>query len=174
MITGTVVAIDPGVSGGVAWKTPGGLVRASKMPEDVVSEIKRIHEEHCIDIVAIEKVNMWSSGKEDEDRGRAMQMQKLFNQQARIVGGLKALDIPVVEVAPMTWQSWCKLRIKNDKRPKTARKKDYKEFAQRQAPHLKVNLNTADAICILAYVKLRDIAEPEYFNQYIKSNHKLF
>lgn len=168
------MAIDPGVSGGIAWKTPKGSVRAAKMPDNVVDEIKLLHEEHCIDIVVIEKVSMWRSGNEDESPGRAMQMQKLFNSQAKIVGGLSALGIPVVEVAPITWQAYCKLRLKNDKRSKADRKKDYKNFAQRQTPHLKVNLNTADAICMLAYVALRDKNEPGYFDQYIKQTNKLF
>lgn len=32
MVTSTIIGIDPGKSGGIAWRHPGKLVEAQKMP----------------------------------------------------------------------------------------------------------------------------------------------
>lgn len=160
---GTIVAIDPGANGGIAWQVQGFPVRAAKMPADIVSEIKRINDEHKITMLVIEKQQVWSSGKGDDDRGRMMQMQKLIASYNKTVGGLQALGIPVVEIASISWQSYLKLRSKGENIEKRDRKKNYQVYAQKQCPHLRVTLNTADAICMLAYLDIRSKAEPEKF-----------
>lgn len=150
------MAIDPGKNGGIAWRTGKAPVRAAKMPEDPIAEIRRIHNETPIAALAIEKQSMWRSDSADEKggRGREMQMQKLIKATSEMVGAIKALGIPIIELASISWQSKLKLRVHKDPRSKAEKKKGFQNYAQTQCPHLRVTLNTADAICMLAWLSI--------------------
>lgn len=153
----TIVAIDPGKSGGIAWQIDGGLPAAIKMPEteaDICEEICAITSStplayrptQCLAI--IEEV---SSGVIP---GRAVAMSKLNANAAFIRGVLCALNVRMILVRPRKWQGHFSLGgTRAGFGSDTEWKNKLKAEAQRRFPGLKVTLSTADALLLLDYGK---------------------
>jgi hypothetical protein len=143
----TVVGIDPGASGGIAFYNEKAF--AVKMPKttgEINDIFKYIHElGKCI--VFIEKVNHFIS--DDAEPGKKFGIQKMMNNYQELITLLKVNNMHYVEVYAQTWQS--KLLPRKKGESKTERKNKYKEFAQSEFPDIKVNLGVSDALCILKY-----------------------
>lgn len=142
-----ILAIDPGKSGGVAFRDNFGGTSAYAMPQseyDLMTYIKSYKLQDTV-VAVVEKVQGYVGG--EGAPGSAM-----FNfgyGYGYIVGVLAALDIPTHLIRPQQWQSALQLGKSKDYPTKPAWKRHLRDEAQRRYPHLKVTLATADALLIL-------------------------
>lgn len=159
-----LVAIDPGASGGIAFRTADGKTLCRPMPEtegDVVVVIKSLS---CMNpsAVVMEQVGGFIAGKFNP--GSAM-----FNfgmNYGILKGAVQALGMPLVLVRPQAWQKALSLGKKSDfdyfdvaKRGKSKGKKIKKnkwkehllDVAVSLYPEQNVTYKTADALLILKY-----------------------
>lgn len=144
-----LIAIDPGKSGGIAWKDPSGDTHADKMPETIqellhyLLELAREYDA----VVMMEKV-----GK--HRLGNSAQSSATF---AKHVGHLEmalvACELPTYEVTASSWmKEVVPGRPKGVESKQVRDRKNYiKDQMQRRHPHLRVTLATADALGILEY-----------------------
>lgn len=144
----TIIAIDPGISGGIAVKWPTGDVEAVRMPEtahDIAAYLRHViaHSgNRCsalLEQVHAQPVN-----------GNIASF-KLGQNFGRLEGVLATLQIPYELVAPSLWMKQAGSLPKD----RAERKRALKAFAQRNYPFLSVTLCTADALAMLA-VKTRE------------------
>lgn len=139
----TVIAIDPGRSGGIAVKWPRGDVEAFRMPETVhdmaalFRELSGLPDDECRAV--LENVHSMPH----DGTSSAFAFGRNFGQ---IEGILAALAIPYELVAPTGWMK----RVGSLPKVKAERKRALKAFAQRTYPNLKITLMTADALALLA------------------------
>ena len=158
-----VVGIDPGSNGGIAtWRD--GKITTLKMPKNLAdlreyySYLKSVSNP----IVFLEKVQM----RQDDVSvpGKAFRIQQLLMSAQKLRDHLEVEKVPYILVHPISWQSYMKLLKKNEE--KKDRKNRYKEAAKHYYPTSKPTLNTADAILILHFGRLKLIKEPDW----VKSN----
>jgi hypothetical protein len=143
-----LIAIDPGVNGGVAWTDPDGIVHAEKMPEtlpDLRQLIEdRLGERRPGDILSaiVEKTGTYVPG----NSGPAA---ATFARHCGAIEGLLCgLRVPFSQVAPGVWmKAVCGVLPKEKK----DRKKAIQEQIGRLYPHIRVTLSVADALGILTY-----------------------
>lgn len=148
------ISIDPGASGGIAWKFLG-KVEAFPMPDtwaDVVDYVRdiacRMETEGFTPIVHMEKVGGFC--------GKNQPGSRMFNfgeGYGYIQGALCALNVKCVLVRPQEWQKALHLGTSKESGSKTAWKNKLKAEAQRRFPELKVTLKTADALLLLDYAE---------------------
>lgn len=137
------IAIDPGVSGGIAWRTDDGPPSCCAMPEtvhDFVDHIQTLLGGD--DIVFIEDLPKF------QGKMSASAMGTMFKNFGMVIGVCAAMKLRVELVRPQDWQK----RIGNLGSAKEAGKewkKKLKERAQMLFPGLHVTLKTADALLIL-------------------------
>lgn len=175
----TIISIDPGASGGIAW-TLGGKVSAVAMPDTRGDTILRIHsiaEESGMygwPIIAYhEKISGYIP-----DGGPSMMFQ--FGANCERVGCiLETLGVRIIEVTPQAWQKSLGLGKKGlTKSPEKATKdqkaavktanavakRDWKNKlkaeAQRRFPGAPVTLRTCDALLLLDFA-IRAEAQPK-------------
>jgi hypothetical protein len=142
-----ILAVDPGLSGGLAWMDMDGNVHAEGMPEGMTAVVDRIRELAAgsrFDCV-VEKVGLWMPG----DHPNAAT--KFARHCGNVEAALYACGISTVEVAPGTWMKALGVLPK----VKTARKRAIRELMARRYPHLAVTLKTADALGILTWAVAR-------------------
>jgi hypothetical protein len=148
----TILAIDPGQSGGVAVlqsrktdchampPTQGDLL-------ELIRSVKRAADIECVPLVCVlEEVNGFA-GKAQP--GSAMF--KFGEHFGFTKGVVQALGIRLELVRPQVWQKTFGLGTASRCVSKTEWKNKLKAEAQRRFPHLKVTLKTADALLILDY-----------------------
>lgn len=140
------LAIDPGASGGVAWKDGNGIYSCEPMPPtpgdvcDLLRGIVAVGRVRCY----MEKVNGYMG---NASPGSAMFR---FGQGVGYIEGcLAAWGVSLIEVPPQRWIKALGLGIRGEL-GKTAWKRKLQAEAQRRFPQLKVTLKTADALLILA------------------------
>jgi crossover junction endodeoxyribonuclease RuvC len=145
-----VIAIDPGVSGGVAVFAFAKTV-CHPMPAtqgdvlELIRDIKRTADVEGVDCECVlEEVNGFA-GKAQP--GSAMF--KFGEGYGFIKGVVQALGIKLVLVRPQVWQRAFGLGTASRCASKTEWKNKLKAEAQRRFPHLSVTLATADALLIL-------------------------
>jgi len=140
----SVIAIDPGLSGGIAWVDSEGVVGAERMPDGMTAIVDRLRELSCSlagCTGVVEKVGQWVPG--DHPNAATKFARHCGNVEATLYG----LGVPFREVAPGVWmRSLGKLPSE-----KAARKRAIRELMARRYPHLKVTLKTADALGILTW-----------------------
>lgn len=168
-----IVGVDCGTGGGIAYYKDNRHT-AVKMPieakdmRDYFSHIKSIS---VRPLVFVEKQQQFHSdfatpGK--PFRGRAQ-----LDNYERIKTVLSILEIPYIEVAPITWQT--KLRIHQKGEEYADRKRRYKEVANLQCQTVKANNNTADALLITQFARLILKYQPEWVETRLdKQTKKLF
>jgi len=141
----TIVGIDPGKSGGVAWRIHDGCVSSVKMPEtlhDTAELLRSIDFTSCEDtIVYLEKVGFHVKGN------NASASVKFARHCGELRGILAALQMPFREVTPVVWQRAMGALPKD----KGDRKRAIKARMQCLYPMQGVTLATADALAILDY-----------------------
>ena len=173
----TRIAIDPGLSGGIAWRCGGGIVQASAMPDAMTGQVDLLRHlsTSAIDVHAIrENVGSYMPG--NSGPGAVT----FAGHCHGLDYALYALGIPTVKpVAPQTWQKWggwsvakhlpagykaLPERTKEERSAKAkvhaaaarAHKNEIREAMQRLYPHLKVTLATADALAILTWWEAKE------------------
>lgn len=157
----TIIGIDPGSSGGIAWQHGDEKPCAVKMPEtpgDVVETLRGIQfnaEKLTDDCEAHVELVGGHVGKNQP--GSTM---FVFGKGAGIIeGALMALGIRIILHRPQAWQktfgfgkktkrTTAKGKVVTDD---TAWKNKLKAESQRRFPHLKVTNATADALLILEH-----------------------
>jgi len=139
-----VLAIDPGVSGGLAWVEGDGVVRAESMPEGMTATVDRLRELTVVlpgVVAVIEKVGLWMPGDHPNSAT------KFARHCGHIEAALYALGIPFTDVAPGVWMKSLGALPKE----KADRKRMIREQMARRFPHLRVTLDTADALGLLVW-----------------------
>lgn len=148
----TIIGIDPGTGGGIAYFHPDGTIGAEKMPDtegDVVARLRLLRGHDATPpTVWIEKVQ--PGGLAAGKAGR-MGSKSAFTF-GRGVGVLHAaciaLGFSIRQVRPQEWQSAMGCLTHGDKRISKAE-------AQRRWPHMKVTHAIADALLIAEYGRTR-------------------
>ena len=152
-----IIAIDPGLKGGIAWTKSDVLPNAVKMPSTPKEIIELLRHLKCVcgDVCYLEKVN-------------AMPKQGCKGTWtfAEHYGAVKAillcLEIPMVEVSPQKWQKAIgasRPSLPDNATPsqreanKREGKKNIKQIVEARYPHLRITLATADALGILMYAE---------------------
>ena len=133
------MAIDPGASGGIAWRQPNGVIRAITMPPGMTA----IH-------ALFKSILMENLGLECY---RASASVKFGRHVGNLEAVLYCLGIPVRKpVAPVVWMKMFRPLPTGMAAPqKLARKRAILEKVSRMFPQCKVSLRTADALGILAW-----------------------
>jgi len=141
----TIIAIDPGASGGIAVATSDG-VQTFNMPREHADIITLLREHKTADAVAwIEEVPKFC--------GKALPASSIFvmaQNHGVIIGAVLALGYELRRVRPQEWQAI----IESSKKLHGAGWKRFlKARAQEIFPALDVTLATADALLILDHAR---------------------
>jgi hypothetical protein len=147
----TIIAIDPGVSGGIAVRHHTADVTVYPMPEtdsdirDLLAEIVRNHyeDEFSVPIAVIEDLPKTTGGNIPESR--VFVMARNFGY---VVAVCDTLNLEVKMLPPKKWQKLVGAGVRGS-RSKTEWKNHLKQLAQRLHPTMKVTLKTADALLLL-------------------------
>lgn len=142
-----ILAIDPGMNGGIALFKDGWLADVTKMPPtpaDILSAIRSFSQQcGIIDACYLEKVGgMPGQG--------GMAMFHFGENYGMLEMALIAEGIPAVSVTPQKWQKFYQLG-KSGEHTKTEWKNMLKARAQALFPRTKVTLAIADALLIGNY-----------------------
>jgi hypothetical protein len=140
----SILAIDPGASGGFGYVDIDGVVRAESIPAGMTAMVDRLRElaAELPGISAVmEKVGHWMPG----DHPNAAT--KFARHCGQVEAGLYSMGIPFEEVAPGVWMKSLGALPKE----KADRKRMIRELMARRYPHLRVTLDTADALGILTW-----------------------
>jgi crossover junction endodeoxyribonuclease RuvC len=154
----TIVAIDPGLSGGIVIYGRG-KTECHAMPGtqgDLLALLRDVKQAADIEgdelVCVLEEVSGFA-GKAQP--GSAMFR---FGEHFGFVKGVvQALGIRLVLVRPQVWQKGFGLGTASACRSKTEWKNKLKAEAQRRFPHLNVTLKTADALLILEYAVSKEL-----------------
>lgn len=142
----TIIAIDPGAGGGIAWKCGENHVYAAKMPEtahDLAEQMDAIANSANSQGMPIECL------VEDVHAMPGQGVTSMFSfgrNLGTILGVLAALKVPYRMERPQSWQK----KVGGLPADKKERKDRLKAIAQARYPHLKVTLATADALAMLS------------------------
>lgn len=132
----TLIAIDPGANGGIAWRSRDGSVYADKLknPVEQIREARR-----DITYVIVEDVGY-------HVKGNNAQASATFARGVGIIlGALQAFCTPYTLCKPKAWIA--KLGIES--MPKSERKNHIKTLMKATYPAVNVTLATADALAML-------------------------
>ena len=146
----TTISIDPGKSGGLAYRHDDQPVNAIHMPEtegDIVDFLRGLVTDPAQTLAVIEQVGGYVPGRPQP--GSAMF--RFGRNFGFILGVLQTLGVRVELVRPQAWQKALSLGNSKDCPDKAAWKAKLKAEAQRRYPLLKPTLATADALLILDY-----------------------
>lgn len=143
-----LIAIDPGVSGGIAYEDTDGSVHALPMPEtlhDVATQLwiltKMDTDTGTTPTVYLEELPKFAG------RMSASSMGTMFRNFGRIEGLLAARQCRIEYIRPQVWQKALGLGAKATHGDRW--KAHLKGRAQALYPQITVTLKTADALLIL-------------------------
>ena len=140
----SLLAIDPGASGGLAWTDAAGAVHAEPLPEGMTAIVDRLRElaaELPGLTAVVENVGYWMPG--DHPNSAA----KFARHCGELDAALYALGIPALrKPTPASWMA----KLGTLPKEKAARKRAIRELMARRHPHLRVTLATADALAMLS------------------------
>jgi hypothetical protein len=149
----TIIGIDPGVNGGIAWITDGKPC-VEKMPDtlqdlwELVNDMWNVSANPCK--AYLEEVHVApsfaesSDGKKNRIRMGAKSAFTFGRGFGRLEMVLTAAGIPFERVRPLAWQKALGCMTKGDKNVSKRR-------AQELYPQLKITHATADALLIATY-----------------------
>lgn len=143
-----ILAIDPGISGGLAWcrsySAEPNKVQAVKMPKEIKDLYKVMQEitngQHAV--CYIENVGFYRPGNS------APAAVKFGKHVGHLQMAIEALGIANVAVVPSKWMKEVLIEVPKEK---GTRKHEIKEVMQKRYPHIKVTLALSDALGILTY-----------------------
>jgi len=145
-----ILAIDPGMSGGIAYHGHGGIILDS-MPttdQDVCTLI--LDRLGITDVVYVEKVGGYVGGK-----GAPGSAMFNFGRNVGFLHGLIAsTKTRVIEVTPQQWQKTIQAGVKASYG--TGWKAHLKQIAQQRHPRQAITLKTADALLILEHALIAE------------------
>lgn len=155
-----LIGIDPGASGGIAHMlydrdTQHGLkITAIKMPQNIIEFDQYIkyliyETKNSGHALLIEKIQMFSGSARNP--GMVMRMQKLLAHYNKILSSIQIAKINYQELTPMQWQRHFNHKVIFDR---TERKNYFKNVAANKFKTVVPTLATADALCILEYLRL--------------------
>jgi hypothetical protein len=156
------IAIDPGVSGGVAVSMFGKTV-CHAMPAtqgdvmELIRDIYRTAEVEDVETICVLEEVSGFAGKAQP--GSAMF--KFGEGYGFIKGVVQTLGIKLVLVRPQVWQKAFGLGTASNCATAREWKNKLKAEAQRRFPDLNVTLKTADALLILEWVRAARATNPE-------------
>ncbi len=148
----TILAIDPGMSGGVAvrWFEKTDCWAMPETQGDLLERLREIKNIAGLEgdelVCVLEEVSGFA--------GKAQPGSAMFRFGEHfgfIKGVVQALEIRLVLVRPQVWQKGFGLGTASACASKTEWKNKLKAEAQRRFPHLPVTLKTADALLILEH-----------------------
>lgn len=116
-------------------------------------------------MVFIERVGVWRG--DNDSPGKQYGIAKMLANYNSLIAILEANDLPVVEIAAISWQK--ELMLYEPKKSKTERKNLYKRYAAKQYPMLKPNLKTSDAICILHFARIRCVTSAKWVLERVRN-----
>ena len=155
----TRIAVDPGASGGIAWRNHLGEIKAVKMPEtegDVIILLKDILASAPAQEGAMAHVEVVGGFI----KGNPAPGSTMFNfgrGYGFLLGALAAWNIPVHSIRPQVWQAGLGIGTKGTLTTNQWKNK-LKAKAQQLYPAQGATLSTADALLILDYaVKLNPL-----------------
>lgn len=155
-MTTSILAIDPGASGGMAW-IDQGLVFSCRMPDtegDVFEKIQGLSTLPGPRVAVVEnQVGVVGPGV----RVSSAAMFKFGRGFGFLLGCLQALQWRIELVRPMKWQKEMSLGVKDN-----GWKNKLKAEAQRLFPCQKVTLKTADALLLLEWARKRQPAQTSW------------
>ena len=147
----TILACDPGQSGGIAWCHPNGKPACEPMPEtdmDAVELIKSIYKGsdllYAYPVCYIESVHSMPK------QGVASSF-KFGRNFGFLMGVITTLGFRIELITPQKWTKTLGLGSRSKCASPTEWKNRLKQSAQRKFPDLKITLKTADALLILDY-----------------------
>lgn len=130
----TVIGIDPGLSGGIAAAGASDFARPmpvlNKQPD--LGELGAIYAEFRPGVVVIERVQI---ARRADGKGPGANSLQIGINYGLILGQLRALGIPVIEVQPVTWKAHFKLRNQGGESPKQLKEKSI-ALARSLFPHV--------------------------------------
>lgn len=137
-----LIAIDPGINGGIAWRDAEGVVHAEPMPGGMTAQVDFLRSLAAtlpgVEAV-MEKVGTYVPGN-------AVGAACTFARHCgHLEATLYAVGIPFTEVAPGVWMK----KLGTLPKDKRERKAAIRELMARRYPHLEVSLKTADAIALM-------------------------
>lgn len=150
----TIIGIDPGAAGGIAY-IHNGIVKAIKMPKDINDILHLIAylKEISNPIVFIERLTIRPDDITVQgakaNMGKMFRIQKMMQSFEHLKALMEVSDIPYCLVTPMKWQSALNLRIKGEE--KADRKCRLKDVAAHCFPTIKTTLWNADALLIMQF-----------------------
>jgi crossover junction endodeoxyribonuclease RuvC len=148
----TILAIDPGLSGGVAVSS-FRVAECFPMPEtegDLLELLREIRAGALVEgddlVCVLEEVSGFAG------KGQPGSAMFRFGENFGFIKGvIQALEVRLVLVRPPVWQKGFGLGTASACASKTVWKNKLKAEAQRRFPHLKVTHKTADALLILEW-----------------------
>ncbi len=141
------IAIDPGMSGGIAFFDTDGQPQCVAMPHTEGDLVQLLTSLRVTNHRAIVEDQTGCAGI----RVSAPAMFKFGRSFGVILGTLQALGYRIELVRPQLWQKRLALGTSNGQR--TEWKNKLKAEAQRLFPHLSVTLKTADALLLLEFAR---------------------
>jgi len=165
------IAVDPGASGGIALYRVNQQPAAScfKMPARIEIFSSWLVEQKEIaqgDLIVMIEHQMVFHTDQENNNGRQFAMAKLLKNFNQLCAACQIAGVKHFTVMPVSWQSGYK-RIKGE--TKTQRKNRYKESAATYFDYLKITLNTADALCMLQFLKTKLQFDSEWVEARIKN-----
>lgn len=148
----TLVSIDPGASGGIAWQHPGEVALCKPMPEtegDVVALIRELTSKSSA--FGVPRVFIEDLVKHMGSGIPASTMAVYARNWGFMAGCFQYAGCPVRLVNPRNWAK--SLGLGKSDGNKADWKRKLKSEAQRLYPHLEVTLKTADALLILEWAR---------------------
>ncbi|MEI7732833.1 MAG: hypothetical protein WCO56_24895 [Verrucomicrobiota bacterium] len=150
----TRLAIDPGMSGGIAVRQMGKVIQYPMPPTqgdllEILREIKTAADREGIEMVCLLEEVSGYAGKAQP--GSAMF--RFGENYGFLKGVIQTLNIKLVLVRPQAWQKAFSLGTASACASKTEWKNKLKAEAQRRFPHLGVTMKTADALLMLEYAE---------------------
>lgn len=160
-----IIAIDPGVHGGIAVRRDGeGMVRIYNMPETIEGIEGWFRFCFAPMAAGIHQKDIWCYLEKVHSmpKQRPTAIWTFAENYGALKGIIKAYGISRIDVEPKTWQK--AIGATREAVPKNATptvkerikreaKKKIKSIVEARFPYLSVNLQTADALGILMYAE---------------------
>ena len=152
-MTQTILAIDPGSSGGFAWMDENGTYafRFGNLTEASIAGELRAFTQGNNTFAYIEQVGACGGGKEGRRQG-ANSMFTFGQNYGFLRGLLIGMMIPFEEVRPQKWLPAMGLRGIKDE-TQTQKKNRHKAKAEQLFPHIKCTHAIADALLLCEYAR---------------------
>lgn len=149
----TIVAVDPGKSGGIAFKAPLSQTSAQSMPPTLrgvctlFQDIDKAAKKNGEEVIMVIESQTYCAGI----KVNASTMGKFGENVGIIKGAATVLGWRIEEVRPAEWMAALSLGTRKRHPTRTAWKNHLKQRAENLFPGIPVTLSTSDALLLLEY-----------------------